>query len=138
MLWPQSLLPSWWRCCLVHTSVVDRFDFVLIPDQLTPRSHFATYVSHFIDIFICIHKSLHFQFSTLSQHITPHFSMCERVSSSIVHSLRFFKRSQWPDGSSSSTESHGVISGRRVILCESALSTYFPYFPYCPYLPYLQ
>ena len=46
---------------------------MLIPDQLTPRSHFATYVSHFIDIFICIHKSLHFQFSTLSQHITHTF-----------------------------------------------------------------
>ena len=31
----------------------------------------------------------------------PHFSMCDRVSSSILYSLRFFNRSQWPDGSSS-------------------------------------
>ena len=69
----QLLLPSWWCRCLVHANVFDRFDLVSIPDQWTPRSHFATAVSHFIDISIHIHKSLHFQFST------PHFSMCQHV-----------------------------------------------------------
>ena len=41
-----------------------------IPDQQTPRSHFATAVSHFIYIFTSIHKSIHLQ--SLYHHITFH------------------------------------------------------------------
>ena len=118
------------RCCHLDVVVVlfiqvySTFPILCLFSISRPYDHTSSIfphtsaVSHFIDISIRIHKSIHCRFSTLYQHITPHFTK--------YNDAHFFQPRP-------STELSATISGQRAIICE--LSPYFECCPCCPCCP---